>query len=296
MGEPQANATDVRFLGPRPQVYRRNAVHLESRLFTGQASVGLTPQALRLTALEGVPEIRPGDSLDAVVSQALERNQVELANGDVVAVCQKIVSKAEDRFVALDSVIPSPRAVELAQRCDKDARFVEVVLRQSTQIVRCVKDVLIVRHRLGFVVANAGVDQSNIENAGSRVLLLPEDPDRSAARIRDALAATLGVRVGVLITDSFGRPWRMGVCGTCIGCAGLVPLADARGRLDRFGRPLRVTQIAVADAIAAAAALAMGEADEGRPIVVVSGVAQEFLADGGSATQLVRPAQADLFL
>jgi coenzyme F420-0:L-glutamate ligase/coenzyme F420-1:gamma-L-glutamate ligase len=251
---------------------------------------------LRLTALEGVPEIHPGDSLDAVLSKALEQNQLRLADGDVVALCQKIVSKSEDRFMALDSVVPGPRAAELAQRCNKDPRFVEVVLRQSTQVVRCVRDVLIVRHRLGFVVANAGVDQSNIDNAGSRVLLLPEDPDRSAARIREAIRARLGVRVAVLITDSFGRPWRMGVCGTCIGCAGLVPLVDARGRPDRFGRPLRVTQIAVADAIAAAAALAMGEADEGRPIVVVSGVSAEFLTGGGPATLLVRPAEADLFL
>jgi len=259
-------------------------------------TVGLTPQTLRLTALEGVPEIHPGDGLDAVLATALEQNRVLLADGDVVAVCQKIVSKAEDRFVALDTIVPSASAIELAQRCERDPRFVEVVLRQSTQVVRCVKDVLIVRHRLGFVVANAGVDQSNIEGAGSRVLLLPEDPDGSATRMRDAIAARLGVHVGVLITDSFGRPWRMGVCGTCIGCAGVVPLADARGRLDRFGRPLRVTQIAVADAIAAAAALAMGEADEGRPIVIVSGVAPELLGSGARASQLIRPAEADLFL
>jgi coenzyme F420-0:L-glutamate ligase/coenzyme F420-1:gamma-L-glutamate ligase len=251
---------------------------------------------MRLTALEVVPEIRPGDSLAAVLLTALEQNLVTLADGDVVALCQKIVSKAEDRFVVLDTVVPSPRAVELAKSCNKDPRFVEVVLRQSSQVVRCAKDVLIVRHRLGFVVANAGVDQSNIESAGSRVLLLPEDPDRSAAHIRDAIAARLGVRVGVLITDSFGRAWRLGVCGTCIGCAGLVPLVDGRGRPDRFGRPLRVTQIAVADAIAAAAALAMGEADEGRPIAVVSGVAPEFLADGAPATHLVRPIETDLFL
>jgi coenzyme F420-0:L-glutamate ligase / coenzyme F420-1:gamma-L-glutamate ligase len=255
-----------------------------------------TPHGFRLTALDGVPEIRPGDALDAVLAAALEQNRVALADGDVVALCQKIVSKAEDRFVALDAVTPSARAMELARICGKDPRFVEVVLQQSTQVVRCVKDVLIVRHRLGFVVANAGVDQSNIDGAGKRVLLLPEDPDASAARLRDAIRARLGVRVGVLVTDSFGRPWRMGVCGTCIGCAGLVALADARGRLDRFGRPLRVTQIAVADAIAAAAALAMGEADEGRPIVVVSGVDPEFLGDGGPAAHLIRPAEADLFL
>jgi coenzyme F420-0:L-glutamate ligase / coenzyme F420-1:gamma-L-glutamate ligase len=253
------------------------------------------PQTMKLTTLEGVGEIRPGDSIETVLLAAVERNRVTLADGDVVAVCQKIVSKAEDRFVALDTVVPSARAAELARVCGKDPRFVEVVLRQSSQVVRCAKDVLIVRHKLGFIVANAGVDQSNIEGAGSRVLLLPDDPDRSAAHIRDAIAARLGVRIGVLITDSFGRAWRLGVCGTCIGCAGLVPLVDARGRPDRFGRPLRVTQIAVADAIAAAATLAMGEADEGRPIVVVSGVAPEFLADGEPASRLVRPAEADLF-
>jgi coenzyme F420-0:L-glutamate ligase / coenzyme F420-1:gamma-L-glutamate ligase len=258
--------------------------------------VARTPQAVKLATLDGIPEIRPGAALEVVLADALEQNHLALSEGDVVAICQKIVSKAENRFVALDNVQPSSDATELAQRCGKDPRFVEVVLQQSTQVVRCVKDVLIVRHRLGFVVANAGVDQSNIDGAGTHVLLLPEDPDASAARIRDAIAARLSVRVGVIITDSFGRPWRMGVCGTCIGSAGLVPLVDARGRLDRFGRPLRVTQIAVADAIAAAAALAMGEADEGRPIVIVSGVARELLADGPTAAQLIRPAEADLFL
>jgi len=250
---------------------------------------------MKLTALNNVPEIHPGDTLADVLLTALEHNKVALLDGDVVAVCQKIVSKAEDRFVALDTVTPSPRALELAQVCDKDPRFVEVVLGQSSQIVRCAKDVLIVRHQLGFIVANAGVDQSNIENAASRVLLLPENPDRSAAGMRDAIAAKLGVRVGVVITDSFGRPWRLGVCGTCIGCAGLVPLVDMRGRPDRVGRPLRVTQIAVADAIAAAAALVMGEADEGRPIVVVSGIAAEFVGDDGPAMRLIRPPEADLF-
>jgi coenzyme F420-0:L-glutamate ligase/coenzyme F420-1:gamma-L-glutamate ligase len=250
---------------------------------------------MTLTALEGVPEIQPGQPLARVLLTALDHNRVNLADGDVVALCQKIVSKAENRFVELDTIEPGARAGELAQRCGKDPRFVEVVLQQSTHVVRCVKDVLIVRHRLGFVVANAGVDQSNIEGAGSRVLLLPEDPDRSAAALRDAVARQLGVRIGVIITDSFGRAWRLGVCGTCIGCAGLVPLADMRGRPDRFGRPLRVTQIAVADQLAAAAALAMGEADEGRPIVVVSGVPPEFVASSAPATDLVRPIDSDLF-
>jgi coenzyme F420-0:L-glutamate ligase/coenzyme F420-1:gamma-L-glutamate ligase len=250
---------------------------------------------MTLKALEGVPEIQPGQPLDRVLLAALVHNGVRLADGDVVAMCQKIVSKAENRFVELDTIEPSARAVELARSCGKDPRFVEIVLQQSTQVVRCAKDVLIVRHRLGFVVANAGVDQSNIESGGSRVLLLPENPDLSAARVRDAIATQLGVRIGVIITDSFGRAWRLGVCGTCIGCAGLIPLADVRGRPDRFGRPLRVTQIAVADQLAAAAALVMGEADEGRPIVVVSGVPPEYVAGEAPARDLVRPIDADLF-
>ncbi len=250
---------------------------------------------LTLTALEGIPEIQPGHALDQVLLAALERNGLSLRDGDVVALCQKIVSKAENRFVELDTVEPSAQAQDLAQRCGKDARFVEVVLRQSTRVVRCVKDVLIVRHQLGFVVANAGVDQSNIDGAGSRVLLLPEQPDQSAAGIRAAVATRLGVRIGVIITDSFGRAWRLGVSGTCIGCAGVVPLLDARGRLDRFGRPLRVTQIAVADELAAAATLVMGEADEGRPIVVISGVPREFVTGEAPAAALVRPIQQDLF-
>jgi coenzyme F420-0:L-glutamate ligase/coenzyme F420-1:gamma-L-glutamate ligase len=247
------------------------------------------------TALDGVPEIKPGDELDAVIAQALGANAMALRPHDVVAVCQKIVSKAEGRYVRLGTLEPSEHARELALSCGKEARFVEAVLRESTEVVRCVKDVLIVRHRLGFIVANAGVDQSNIEDAGQRVLLLPRDPDASAARLRDALRARFNLPLAVIITDSFGRPWRMGVCGTAIGCAGLASLADMRGRPDRFGRMLRVTQVAVADEIAAAATLSMGEADEGRPIVVVSGLASELFAEPLPATALVRPAQFDLF-
>jgi coenzyme F420-0:L-glutamate ligase/coenzyme F420-1:gamma-L-glutamate ligase len=218
-----------------------------------------------------------------------------LRQHDVIAVCQKIVSKSENRYVELASVTPSGRAAELAAICRKDARLVELVLRESTAVVRCVKDVLIVRHKLGFVVANAGIDQSNIEGAEQRVLLLPEDPDASAKRLRAELEARFGVRLGVIITDSFGRAWRMGVCGTCIGCDGLVALRDMRGRADRFGRALRVTQIAVADEIAAAATLVMGEADEGKPIVLVSGVPAEHFGATAGAAQLVRAVKEDLF-
>ena len=251
---------------------------------------------LTLTALDGIGEIAPGQSIAEIIIKALPANALSLGDGMVVVLCQKIVSKAENRYVELATVNPSQRANELAALCAKDPRFVELVLRESSAVLRCVKDVLIVRHRLGFVVANAGIDQSNIPNAAQRVLLLPQDPDASAAAIRDALAQRLGIRVGVIISDSFGRPWRLGVCGTAIGCAGLNPLIDLRGKPDRFGRALRVTQVAVADEIAATATLVMGEADEGRPVVLVSGVAAEYFSEDGSATQLLRPAEQDLFL
>jgi coenzyme F420-0:L-glutamate ligase/coenzyme F420-1:gamma-L-glutamate ligase len=212
-----------------------------------------------------------------------------------VVFCQKIVSKSENRYVQLDAVTPSAWALELADICRKDPRLVELVLRESTNVIRCVKDVLIVRHRLGFIVANAAIDQSNIAGGGARALLLPEDPDRSAARLREGIRQRLGVKVGVLISDSFGRPWRMGVTGVCVGCAGLRSLLDERGRADRFGRALQVTQIAVADELTAAATLVMGEADEGRPIVIVSGLAPRYFeADLGAAT-LVRPESMNLF-
>lgn len=250
---------------------------------------------ISFTALEGVPEIQPGDDLADVIATALLANGMTLHAYDVVALAQKIVSKAEGRYVALDAIEPSARARELAITCGKDARFVEAVLGESTEVVRCVKDVLIVRHRLGFVVANAGVDQSNIPDAGERVLLLPQDPDASAARLRAALGARFDVPLAVIVTDSFGRPWRMGVCGTAIGCAGLTPLMDMRGSPDRFGRALRITQVAVADEIAAAATLAMGEADEGTPVAIVSGVARNFFSEGASACTLIRSPSHDLF-
>jgi coenzyme F420-0:L-glutamate ligase / coenzyme F420-1:gamma-L-glutamate ligase len=251
---------------------------------------------LTFTALDGIGEITAGQSIADVIIAALAENELSLADGTVVVVCQKIVSKAENRYVELATVVPSSRALELATRCDKDPRFVELVLRESSEVLRCVKDVLIVRHRLGFIVANAGIDQSNIPDASERALLLPQNPDASATAIRATLAQRLGKCVGVIISDSFGRPWRMGVCGTAIGCAGLNSLIDLRGKADRFGRPLRVTQIAVADEIAASATLVMGESDEGRPIVLVSGIAAEYFSDDGPATKLLRPAAQDLFL
>jgi coenzyme F420-0:L-glutamate ligase/coenzyme F420-1:gamma-L-glutamate ligase len=210
-------------------------------------------------------------------------------------VCQKIVSKSENRFVDLAAVQPSARAQELAIRCGKDARLVEIILRESTDVVRCAPRVLIVRHRLGYVMANAGVDQSNVPGAGSQVLLLPADPDGSAAALRDALSQSLAFPPAVIITDTFGRPWRQGVCGTAIGACGIVALLDRRGEKDRFGRELQVTQVAVADGIAAAATLLMGEAAEGYPVVLARGLPLAWKCNSASAADLLRPLAEDLF-
>ena len=257
----------------------------------GAASRGLT-----LRALEGIGEIQPGQQLDSVIVQAIERNGIVLNDHDVVAVSQKVVSKSENRYVDLAHISPGAQAQTLAARSDKDPRYVEVALRQSTAVIRCVKGVLIVRHKLGFVVANAGIDQSNIEDGEHRVLLLPEDPDASASRLRESISRRTGKHVGVLITDSFGRAWRMGVCGVAIGCAGFTPLLDQRGTADRFGRTLRVTEVAVADQLASAATLVMGEAGEGLPVVIVSGLAPQYFERAGVAREMIRPAAMDLFL
>jgi coenzyme F420-0:L-glutamate ligase/coenzyme F420-1:gamma-L-glutamate ligase len=244
----------------------------------------------------GLPEVQPGDDLIALLDRAIgERANASLSESDVLVVAQKVVSKAENRYVVLDTVTPSAEAREIAQRCGKDPRFVELVLRESSEIVRVAPQVLIVRHRLGFVVANAGIDQSNLPGSGGRVLLLPSDPDASAATLRTRLVERYGLKIAVLISDSFGRPWRLGVCGVCIGCAGLEPLVDLRGVHDRSGRPLEVTQIAVADQLCAAATLVSGEASEGRPMVIVRGVPADYLATSRGARELVRPLHQDLF-
>lgn len=251
---------------------------------------------LRLRALRGIGEIRPGERLGEVLTDALRHNDVVLRDHDVVAVCQKVVSKSENRYRELADETPTPKAVELAAICGKDARYVEVVLQQATDVVRCSRGVLIVRHKLGFVVANAGVDQSNIERGDERVLLLPEDPDASAERLRVDIEARHGVSVGVVVTDSFGRAWRKGVIGVALGCAGLQSLRDRRGERDRQGRELRITEVALGDQIASAATLVMGEADEGLPMVVISGLAAEAFNGHEPATALIRPAREDLFL
>ena len=249
---------------------------------------------LRVIALADFPDMHAGDDLaQAIVERCRVTGNVPV-DGDVVVIAQKVVSKAEDRYVDLALVVPSAQARALASTTGKDARLVEVILGESRRVVRAARDVLIVEHRLGFVMANGGVDHSNVgSGADERVLRLPADPDGSAARLRDALAQAFGVRLGVIINDSFGRPWRLGTVGVALGVAGLPALIDLRGTEDRYGRRLTATVVGHADEIASAASLVMGQADEGRPVVIVRGLRSRASASTGAA--LLRPASEDLF-
>jgi len=250
-------------------------------------------RSLTLTGLEGIPEVRAGDDLAALVLAALGRSGIALAEGDVLVIAQKIVSKSEGRTVALAGVTPSPRAIELAAVTRKDARLIELVLSESNEVLRAKEDVIIVEHRLGYVMANAGIDQSNVGHGDGSVLLLPLAPDASCEQLRVYLRGATGVDPGVIINDSFGRAWRNGTVGVALGVAGLPGLLDLRGRPDRFGRRLQITQIGVADEIAAAASLVMGQADEGCPAVHVRGV--PYGRRDGSVRELLRPRSEDLF-
>ena len=246
---------------------------------------------LWLRPLRDVPLIKPGDDLAEIILASIETADWQLQNGDVLVMAQKIVSKAENRIVDLATVRPSPRAIELGLEVQKDARLVELILSESKAVMRSRPGVLIVEHKLGFVLANAGIDRSNVMGEDN-ALLLPVDPDRSAATIRRAVAARTGVDVGVLIIDSFGRAWRNGTVGTAIGASGIPTLLDQRGRPDLFGKPLETTEVGWADELAAAASLMMGQAGEGRPIVLVRGLVE---TGEGSAADLLRPKEKDLF-
>ena len=250
---------------------------------------------LALTALKGIKLVEPGDDLGAVSVAAFAANGLAPQAGDVLVVAQKVVSKAEGCFVEVASVEPSAQAIALAAETDKDPRFVEIVLGESRRVVRRRPGLLIVEHRLGLVMANAGIDHSNVAAADGveRVLLLPRDPDGSARALRDRLVSTFGVPIGVIISDSFGRPWRKGTVGVAIGAAGLPAVIDMRGQPDLFGRELLVTETGFADEIAAAAGLLMGQADEAMPMVLVRGLA--WSAPNAPAAALIRPAEHDLF-
>lgn len=239
--------------------------------------------------------VQPGDNLHALAVSALVDADLALEAGDVLVVAQKIVSKAENRFVDVATVKPSAQAEKLAAETGKDPRFVEVVLSESKRIVRHRENLIIAEHRLGFVMANAGIDHSNVAPGGGheRVLLLPVDPDASARALREELVASYRIPIGVIISDSFGRPWRRGTVGIALGAAGLPAIIDWRGHPDLFGRPLEVTETGFADEIAAAASLVMGQADEAMPMVLVRGLT--WSAPEADAAALVRPPEHDLF-
>ncbi|MET4806060.1 coenzyme F420-0:L-glutamate ligase [Limibacillus sp. MBR-115] len=253
------------------------------------------PAAVTLSAIGGIPIIEPGDDIAALLIAGLNHNGITLQDNDVLVVAQKIISKAEGRFVDLRAVEPSPQARDYADRAGKDPRVVELILAESTEVLRCVPGVIIVAHRLGHVAANAGIDQSNVQKADGKepVLLLPVDPDDSASRLKQALDRHFGVRVAVIINDSVGRAWRLGTVGMALGVAGLPALVDKVNQPDLFGRKLESTQIGFADELAAAASLVMGQAAEGQPAVLLRGVIWD--QTSSSSRALLRPVNADLF-
>ena len=253
------------------------------------------PSELRVIALEGVPEVRTGDDLAALLNDAIARtpHAAPLREDDVLVVTQKVVSKAEGAIVDLSTVRPRPEASEFARRFDRDARQVEVVLREARRVVRMEQGVLITETEHGFVCANGGVDASNVgPDSGSVVTLLPRDPDASAARIREGVRERTGVDLPVVVSDSFGRPWRWGIVDVAIGVSGLAPLDDLRGSVDHDGRPMRSTVRAIADELASAAELVLGKT-AGRPAAVVRGAG--IRRGEGSIREMVMPPENDLF-
>jgi coenzyme F420-0:L-glutamate ligase / coenzyme F420-1:gamma-L-glutamate ligase len=248
-----------------------------------------------LTALAGIPTIQAGDDLASLIAVAISGANLVLEDGDVLVLAQKIVSKAEARSVRLADVVVSPRAVELAALTSKDPRVVELILRESAEVMRCRPGLIIVEHRSGLVMANAGIDASNVDGTegDERVLLLPEDSDLSASRLREGLRRLVGRDIGIVIADSFGRAWRNGTVGTAIGLAGPPGLWDMRGLPDRNGRVLKATEVGIADELAAAASLLMGQADESLPVVHVRGFPLAFRTS--SMKELIRDRNIDLF-
>lgn len=253
-------------------------------------------RSLNLFAPSSLPMVQPGDDLSGLVADALRREGLSLQDGDVLVVAQKIVSKSEGRLVRLADVRPTDRALDLAGKVNKDPRLVQLILDESNEVVRFRKDVLIVEHRLGFVMANAGIDMSNVlqEDSDDTALLLPLDPDRSARDLRRGLGEAFGVNVGVVINDSHGRAWRNGTVGVAIGVAGIAALWDLRGAPDMFGRHLQSTEVGAADELAAAGSLLMGQSSEATPVVVIRGFSWRPQEDA-TAHGLVRARQYDLF-
>ncbi len=252
---------------------------------------------LTLTPLQNIPLIRQGDNLADILVKSLQDTNLELQNDDILVLAQKIVSKSEGRMVNLATVTPSQRAIELAQKAEKDPRVIELMLQESNEILRVRVGTIIVEHKLGFVCANAGIDHSNVMGDGDKneeyVLLLPENPDQSARIIREKIKQITGKNIGVMIIDSHGRAWRNGTVGICIGLSGLPAVIDERGWKDLFGYTLKVTVVGVADELAAAASLVMGQAAEGKPAVHVRGF--PYPLGEGSLKELIRPKGQDMF-
>ena len=256
----------------------------------------VTARQLTLSTIDGIPLVKPGDDITSLLLDALAASGEALGDGDILVVAQKIFSKAQDRYVDIADVTPSPRAEALAIEVDKDPRLVELILSESSEVVRHRPGVLIVAHRLGFVMANAGIDASNVAEGGEedeRVLLLPVDPDGDCARVREEIRERVGVDVAVIMNDSVGRAWRSGTASIAIGVAGMPAILDLRGEDDLFGRPLKVSIVGIADELAGAASVLQGQAAEGAPAVVIRG----FTADGepSNGQALIRDKSEDLF-
>lgn len=248
--------------------------------------------SLTLTPLAALPLIRPGDNIPEIILRALPESGLSLQDGDILVLAQKIVSKSEGRLANLAEVQPSPRAIQLGAEIEKDARLIELVLQESNEVLRTRPGTIVVEHRRGFVCANAGIDHSNVSGE-DWVLLLPEDPDKSAENIRRELEQASGARLGVMIIDSHGRAWRQGTVGVAIGLSGMPGLVDLRGQPDLFGYTLRVTTVGAADELAAAASLVMGQAAEGTPVVHARGF--PYPLREGSFNELLRPKNMDMF-
>ena len=252
---------------------------------------------LTLTAIEEIPLITPGDDLPSIVYKCLKQSKINLQDGDIIVLAQKIVSKAENRLFNLVNILPSDAANELAEKTGKDPRLAQLILNESNQILRTRPGSVIVEHKLGFVCANAGIDHSNVAGAGSPteewVLLLPENPDKSAEIFRSSLEYLSGTRLGVMIIDSHGRAWRLGTVGVAIGLSGIPGLIDERGWDDLFGYTLQITVVGIADELAAAASLVMGQAAEGTPAVHVRGF--PYPLSDGNIKEIIRPKEQDMF-
>lgn len=252
---------------------------------------------LTLTPLQNIPLIRQGDHLADILLNSLRETNLDLQDNDILVLAQKIVSKAEGRMFNLVDVTVSQRAVDLGAETEKDPRLVELMLRESNEVVRSRKGVIVVEHKLGFICANAGIDHSNVTGDGEKkedfVLLLPEDPDTSARELREKIKQKTGKAIGVMIIDSHGRAWRNGTVGVCIGLSGIPAVVDERGWQDLFGYTLKATIVGVADELAAAASLVMGQAAEGTPATHVRGF--PYPLGEGSLQELIRPKELDMF-